>query len=72
MERRTTDIGLAAALVAAGHRIIRIESDGMKGTFFFDQEAAEDISRYFDGDLTVPARKMFEEIKILKGRVRSL
>jgi hypothetical protein len=71
---KTTDIGLASSLVSAGHRIENILSDGAKGTFYFEdsEQLAKDVAAYWEGDLMVPARKMFESIKIIKGRVRSL
>jgi len=70
---KTTDIGLAAAITAADFKISRIESDGVKGTFYFDKtdELLKAVNEYWDGSLFVNARKMFENIKIIKGRVRS-
>lgn len=71
---KTNDIGLTSALTSAGFKIESITSDGSKGTFFFqdDDLLQKAVAQYWDGELRVSARKMFEEIKIIKGRVRSL
>jgi len=45
---RTTDLHVAAFLIARGHRLVGIERSGRLQEFCFDADAAGDVRHYFE------------------------
>lgn len=66
------DLGVAAALVACDFEILDIKQNMSGRTYFIFQETAaldEVANSYYADTLHVKARKYFENIKMLKGRI---
>lgn len=66
------DLGVAAALVTCGHEIANMNQNMNGRTYFVFQETlalGEDINSYYADTLQVPARKFFDNTKMLKGRI---
>lgn len=66
------DLGVAAALVACGFEITDTNQDTNGRTYFVFQETAaldDVVNGYFADTLHVYARKYFDNIKMLKGRI---
>lgn len=70
----TYDLGQTAALVALGFPIKDInKSEPRKVQFFFERGPVliQAVSDYWDNRLQVPARSMFDALKMLKCRIYS-
>jgi hypothetical protein len=71
-QQRIRDLGLAAALVSAEHRIIATECDPGGRMYFVFADTAQlqrDTKLYWSGELTVKARTYNESIKTLKNLI---
>lgn len=71
----TYDLGLAASLVSLGYTLWDIEkSDPKKSQFIFkrDEHLDKMIDEYWDGTLSLPARNLFDNQKMLKNRLYSV
>ncbi len=72
-EFSTKDIYLATVIKQAGVPIIRVEGNGRQGIFVF--KASEKIegliARYFNGELLVDPKGLFETWKALKSMAYS-
>lgn len=66
----TTDIVLAACLKVHGHRLISIEKNGNKGTFFFADVPDELVSDYDLGNFRVEPIAFNNAIKALTTAAR--
>lgn len=68
-EFSTRDIYLATVIKQAGIPIIRVEGNGRQGIFVFRASAKIDglISGYFNGELRVDPKEIFETWKALKS-----
>ncbi len=65
------DLSVAAALVAAGHKLTRLDWRG-KAAFFVFPDAGrcrESINRYWGKDLLVPAKDFSDALRTLKDRL---
>lgn len=69
---KTTDIILAAYLKLSGYNVVRIEKQGQKGTFIFDEVPSNIISNYDLGNATVEPISFNNEIKQLTTCVRRM
>jgi hypothetical protein len=74
----TFDLGLSSALVSLGYEIVAIDkTNPRKAQFVFQKqnpalgEIDEDIKRYWDGRLVVDARRLIDNMKMLKNRLYS-
>ncbi len=68
---QTSDIQVAAFLVARGHQILSTDSvgDSPRGRFFFPADAWEEANEFFrDGQ--VSAKRFANAIRELKARIR--
>lgn len=68
----STDLGLVASLISIDLQLVSIDKEQPnKAVFIVKKEAdIEDrINEYFSGRLMVPARVLFENIKMLKSRI---
>lgn len=66
------DLGAAATLVTCGFQIEDTKRDTNGRTYFVFQETAaldEAVNGYYTDTLQVKARKFFDNIKMLKGRI---
>lgn len=71
----TYDLGLAASLVSLGYTLWDIEkTDPKKSQFIFkrDEHIDKMIDKYWDGTLTLSARSLFDNQKMLKNRLYSV
>ena len=71
-EYKTNDLALAAAIVSSGAQLVRTERlNAQKVTFiFYDEGNLTNIIDAFWADrLTINARTMFDNIKMLKTRI---
>ena len=70
----TYDLGLAASLASLNYEIVDLDKENpRKVRFIFPKSSAlnQAVKAYFSGKLTVNARLMFENIKMLKNRIYS-
>lgn len=71
----TTDIGLAAALVTTGEKLLHI-TPGNAGRYLFvfqqHGELLEKESLYFNNSLMTNARAMFDNLRMIKTRMYAL
>jgi hypothetical protein len=70
----TFDLGLASALVTLEYELATIDkSNRSKAQFIFRRRAGidTDIKRFWDGDLMLSARHLFDTQKMLKNRLYS-
>lgn len=67
----TRDYWLAAALMAKGQELTRLEWEGKQAHFIFKDEAAcqQYEHAYWSGDLMVSAKKMADSLRTLKDRL---
>jgi len=68
----STDLGLIASLISIGFQLISIDKEHpSKALFIIKKEynIEERINEYFSGQLLVPARVLFENIKRLKSMI---
>ena len=66
----TSDIVLAATLRALGHRLVNIEKNNNKGTFFFENISPEIITNYDFGKILVEPVAFNNAIKALTTSAR--
>lgn len=71
---QTTDLKLAAAILAAGScPLLQVIYDGRRCQFLFGGKPATEIALdYASGELTLPARLLFEAFDRLRHRVKHL
>lgn len=70
----TFDLGLASALVTLEYELAKIDkTNAVKAQFMFRRRPKIDldIKRYWDGELEVSARHLFDSQKMLKNRLYS-
>jgi len=69
----TYDLGVSAALMCLGYKLIRLDRDDpRKALFVFKREAEIDsANQYFSDQLRVKARSFFDSIKALKNKIYS-
>lgn len=70
----TYDLGVSAALLCLGYKLIRLDRDDpRKALFVFKREADIDnyANQYFSDQLKVKARSFFDSIKALKNKLYS-
>lgn len=66
------DLNLSASLISVGFKLLDVDrTDPHKVTFIFqhDQKIHKAIADYWDFELTVSARKLLENIRMLKTRI---
>ncbi len=64
----TTDLSLAGAILAAGHKLDRVERRAGRGWFVFepDPRIGATAAKYYAGNLTVDARTYGDHLRALK------
>ena len=70
----TYDLGVSAALLCLGYKLIRLDRDDpRKALFVFKKDADIDAyaNQYFSDQLKVKARSFFDSIKALKNKLYS-
>jgi hypothetical protein len=69
----TTDLGSAAALLAAGFALLKLDRETKPGRAFFVFEDSPKLqaalNNYWSGELMVDAKAYFESSKWLKSRI---
>ena len=68
----TYDLGVSAALMCLGYKLIRLDRDDpRKALFVFKREAEIDsyANQYFSDQLKVKARSFFDHLKALKNNI---
>ena len=67
----TRDLWLAAAMIAAGGRLLRLSWSGGRAFFIFaDAHLCDETTQaYWSGDLRVAARSLTDALRLLKGRL---
>lgn len=71
----TYDIGLASALFTLGYNLFDVDkTNPQKSKFIFkrDNQIDKMIQRYWDNKLTLPARSLLDNQKMLKNRLYSV
>ena len=71
----TYDIGLAAALVTLGYSLWDVDKTNYKKSQFIfkrDEHIDKMLNDYWDNKLTLPARSLLENQKMLKNRLYSV
>lgn len=69
-ELQTTDLALAAFLLAKGLPLLRIESAGGSRKMFCFSPEAREVAGHFYQDAPAPARSLANAIRDLKARIR--
>ncbi len=69
----TTDLSLAGAILAAGHKLNRVERRAGRGWFIFepDPRIGATVAQYFAGGLQVDARTFADHLRGLKGALHA-
>ncbi len=64
----TTDLSLAGAILAAGHKLSHVERRAGRGWFIFepDPRIGATAAKYYAGNLTVDARTYGDHLRALK------
>jgi hypothetical protein len=68
------DLGLSSALVTLEYELVAIDkTNRSKAQFIFRRRSGidQDIKQYWDGDLLLSARHLFDSQKMLKNRIFS-
>jgi hypothetical protein len=71
----TFDIGLAAALVTLGYTLFDVDkTNPKKSQFIFkrDEQIDKMVNKYWDNTLTLHARSLVDNLKMLKNRLYSV
>ena len=71
---KTYDLGLSSSLATLEYDLVAIDkSNRSKAQFTFRRRAGidDDINRYWNGDLLLSARHLFDSMKMLKNRLYS-
>lgn len=82
---KTHDIGLAAALITYGFKLIEVDNtvreksqfifdpflNKVNDDGFYDEDIESESEAYWFNTLRVPARSYFENLKMLKNRIYS-
>ncbi len=71
---QTTDLALAAALQAAGVKLVSVDKTNRRRAVFVYQnshDVQQLINNFWSGDLLLDARTYFESIKKIKDRLYS-
>ncbi len=66
-ETSISDLQLAAYLLASGHSLTRAEGTGHRLLFIFANVTEETLLRYYRGEDSISARKLFGCYRDLKG-----
>ncbi len=66
-QRGITDLQLAAYLLASGYHLTRVEGTGHRLLFIFANVTEETLLRYYRGEDSISARKLFGAYRDLKG-----
>ncbi len=70
----TYDLGCSAALISAGYDLVFLDkSNSKKVRFIFPKKVGinEAVNEYWSDKLTVNARTLFDNVKMLKNRIYS-
>lgn len=72
-EYPTRDLYLTSAAIEEGNPLLRIESNGRQGIFILEQtpKLQDTITRYFNGQLRLDPKRLFENLKSLKSQAYS-
>lgn len=72
--RQVSDLYLTALLRLRGHRPVRVLGDGRRAVWVFEPtpELEGDLSGFYDGSLTVPAREYAEAVRSCKGEAMQM
>ncbi len=64
----TTDLSLAGAILAAGHKLDRVERRAGRGWFVFepDPRIGATVAAFYGGSLRVDARTLTDHLRALK------
>jgi hypothetical protein len=68
----TSDLGLAAALISSGVRLVKVDmANPKRAVFIFDKNQFKTsiIDEFWSGELKVSALRYFENTKVLKSRI---
>ncbi len=71
----TFDIGLASALVTLGYTLFDVDkTNPKKSQFIFkrDEQIDKMVKKYWDNTLTLHARSLVDNLKMLKNRLYSV
>ncbi len=66
-ETHISDLQLAAYLLASGHSLTRAEGTGNRLLFIFADVPEDMVFRYYRGEDSISARKLFGAYRDLKG-----
>ncbi len=66
-ETSISDLQLAAYLLASGHSLTRAEGTGHRLLFIFADVPEDMVFRYYRGEDSISARKLFGAYRDLKG-----
>jgi len=69
----TYDLGVAAALLTSGYKLLDVDRTNRKVLFIFEQKAnIEKVANsFFTDELRVKARSYFDNVKALKSKLYS-
>ncbi len=69
----TSDLSLAGAILAAGHKLSHVERRAGRGWFVFEPDAriGATAAKYYAGNLTVDARTYADHLRGLKGALHA-
>ena len=69
----TSDLGVAAALLTSGYKLLDVDRTNRKALFMFEQKANIDkvANSFFTDELRVKARSYFDNVKALKSKLYS-
>ncbi len=64
----TTDLSLAGAILAAGHKLNRVERRAGRGWFIFepDPRIGTTVAAFYAGSLRIDARTLTDHLRALK------
>lgn len=75
MQFITYDLGLASALVSLGYNLLDVDKSSYKKSKFVfkrDEHIEKMVNDYWDDILTLPARSLLDNQKMLKNRLYSV
>jgi len=70
----STDLGLVASLKSVNFELVSMDKENPNRALFIikkEEDIEERINEYFSGQLMVPARVLFENIKLLKSMIHN-
>jgi len=68
----STDLGITATLISIGYELVSLDTENSQKVVFIikkQPDIDERMNEYFSGQLMVPARVLFENIKLLKSMI---